>query len=54
MNNNNNDSLIEIAFRVMKSKRKEQPLAKICKEVFEIKGIKPEDFYNNAFFSSLL
>jgi DNA-directed RNA polymerase delta subunit len=43
MNNNNNDSLIEIAFRVMKSKRKEQPLAKICKEVFEIKGIKPED-----------
>ncbi len=43
MNNNNNDSLIEIALRVMKSKRKEQPLAKICKEVFEIKGIKPED-----------
>lgn len=43
MNNNNNDSLIEIALRVMKSKRKEQPLSKICKEVFEIKGIKPED-----------
>ncbi|HKM29775.1 MAG TPA: DNA-directed RNA polymerase subunit delta [Bacilli bacterium] len=43
MNNNNNDSLIEIALRVMKSKRKEQPLAKICKEVFEIKGIKAED-----------
>ena len=43
MNNNNNDSLIEIALRIMKSKRKEQPLAKICKEVFEIKGIKPED-----------
>lgn len=41
--NNNNDSLIEIALRVMKSKRKEQPLSKICKEVFEIKGIKPED-----------
>ncbi|MDD3171467.1 MAG: DNA-directed RNA polymerase subunit delta [Bacilli bacterium] len=41
--NENNDSLIEIALKVMKSKRKEQPLSKICKEVFEIKGIKPEE-----------
>lgn len=42
MNENKNDSLIEIALQVMKTKRKEQPLSKISKEVFEIKGIDPE------------
>lgn len=34
-----NDSLIEIALREMKSKRKPRTLAKIAKDVFEIKGL---------------
>lgn len=38
--NEKNDSLIEIAFREMTKKRKPKTLDKICKDVFEIKGIK--------------
>lgn len=34
-----NDSLIEIALREMKAKRKPRTLAKIAKDVFEVKGI---------------
>jgi len=41
--NNQNESLIEIALREMKSKRRPRTLAKIAKEVFEIKGINPEE-----------
>ena len=35
--NNSNDSLIEIALREMKSKRRPRTLAKITKDVFEVK-----------------
>ena len=38
-----NDSLIEIALREMKSKRKPRTLAKIAKDVFEVKGIKAQE-----------
>lgn len=38
--NEKNDSLIEIAFSEMKKKKKPKTLEKICKDVFEIKGIK--------------
>ena len=38
-----NDSLIEIALREMKSKRKPRTLAKIAKDVFEVKGINPKE-----------
>ncbi|MCK9535999.1 MAG: DNA-directed RNA polymerase subunit delta [Bacilli bacterium] len=41
--NNNNLSLIEIAYREMKTKRKPRTLEKIAKDVFEIKGIHPND-----------
>lgn len=34
-----NDSLIEIALREMKSKRKPRTLARIAKDVFEVKGL---------------
>jgi len=39
--NNNNFSLIEIAYREMKTKRKPRTLERIAKDVFEIKGINP-------------
>ena len=38
--NEKNDSLLEIAFEEMKKKKKPKTLEKICKDVFEIKGIK--------------
>lgn len=38
-----NDSLIEIALREMRSKRKPRTLAKITKDVFEVKGINPKE-----------
>lgn len=41
-----NDSLIEIALREMKAKRKPRTLAKIAKDVFEIKGIPSTDSDN--------
>lgn len=41
--NNANDSLIEIALREMKSKRRPRTLAKITKDVFEVKGINPKE-----------
>jgi DNA-directed RNA polymerase delta subunit len=41
--NNSNDSLIEIALREMKSKRRPRTLAKITKDVFEVKGINPKE-----------
>ena len=40
---NQYDSLLEIALREMKSKRKPRTLAKITKDVFEVKGINPDD-----------
>lgn len=40
---NANDSLIEIALREMKSKRRPRTLAKITKDVFEVKGINPKE-----------
>src|SRR5690554_5600755 len=40
---NANDSLIETAVREMKSKRRPRTLAKITKDVFEVKGINPKD-----------
>lgn len=40
---NQHDSLLEIALREMKSKRKPRTLAKITKDVFEVKGINPDD-----------
>lgn len=40
---NGNDSLIEIALREMKSKRRPRTLAKITKDVFEVKGINPKE-----------
>lgn len=41
--NEKNDSLIEIAYREMSKKRKPKTLDKICKDVFEIKGIKYDE-----------
>lgn len=41
--NNNNLSLVEIAYREMKNKRKPRTLEKIAKDVFEIKGIRPAE-----------
>lgn len=38
-----NDSLIEIAVREMKSKRRPRTLEKITKDVFEVKGINPKE-----------
>lgn len=40
---NQNESLLEIALREMKSKRRPRTLAKITKDVFEVKGINPEE-----------
>lgn len=40
---NANDSLIEIALREMKSKRRPRTLQKITKDVFEVKGINPKE-----------
>jgi len=41
--NNANDSLLEIALREMKSKRRPRTLEKITKDVFEVKGINPQE-----------
>ena len=40
MNNNKNDSLLEIAIRLMKSKKKPKALKDLTNEVFQYKGIK--------------
>lgn len=40
MNRNNNDSLLEIAIRLMKSKKKPKSLKELTNEVFQYKGIK--------------
>jgi len=40
--NNNNRSLVEIAYNEMKTKRKPRTLERITKDVFEIKGINPK------------
>ena len=45
--NNNNLSLVEIAYREMKNKRKPRTLEKIAKDVFEIKGIRPAERKND-------
>jgi len=39
--NNNNRSLVEIAYSEMKTKRKPRTMERIAKDVFEIKGINP-------------
>lgn len=41
--NGNNESLIEIAYKLMLTKKKPKSLAEICKEVFQIKGLTPEE-----------
>ena len=40
MNSNKNDSLLEIAIRLMKSKKKPKALKELTNEVFQYKGIK--------------
>lgn len=43
MNSNNNDSLLEIAIRLMKSKKKPKSLKELTNEVFQAKGIKNDE-----------
>lgn len=49
MNNNKNNSLLEIAIKEMENKKKPKTLDEIINDVFQIKGIKEKDEYLSQF-----